>query len=159
MQKSINFDLNLWNPFNLRLDSAIFCLVTTSHEGGIATRSAPVWLVSRAFALELYFFNEFLVSYPYITIILLKLWDCLFSLEHEVSMVTARAFTPRSLEKKGVVICGTFKKLIDLTSNFIKFIQKNYSLLLVTWKVLAMLSGFVFAGSPPSKHQVYGCSG
>ena len=39
---------------NLRLDSAIFCLVTTSQEGGMATRSAPVWLVSRAFALKLY---------------------------------------------------------------------------------------------------------
>ena len=50
----LELERNSMGVLNLRLDSAIFCLVTTSQEGGMETRSAPVWLVNRAFALKFF---------------------------------------------------------------------------------------------------------
>ena len=107
--------LSCKKKLNLRLDSAIFCLVTTSHEGGMATRSAPVWFVRRALALKfgIFFFLSvckfslvlFLKEVIFCIfccqffpcIILKEIMICLLSREQEVSMLTALAFTPRSL--------------------------------------------------------------
>ena len=92
--------------------------MTTSHEGGMATRSAPVWFVRRALALKfgIFFFlsvcNFFLVLFLkevifcifccqfFPCIILKEIMICLLSREQEVSMLTALVFTPRSLNNE-----------------------------------------------------------
>ena len=139
----LELERNSMGVLNLRLDSAIFCLVTTSQEGGMETRSAPVWLVNRAFALKFFVLCLNCIQIHVIFWLPVKSGaGCVYGdcpcLHSKVSEVKCISFWRRHIFLGFQYILGIMIAIWD-------------SLVVVTWTMPAMLTGFESVGSPPSR--------